>query len=628
MSGTLKDDAQTQSMVSFGEDEEEGQAVLRNFHVTACAIQGGRKYMEDRCQLDIMRANDGTLEYIFAGVFDGHGGDEASIYTRKYLLQNIKTQPGFLSENDNDFLQGIKDGYLKTHNEMLIDSHNWKKHSLGYNGTAGTTATVMFIRNSKVFVGHVGDSAIYSIKERTNSSLKTVQITKDHKPEDQVERERIMKAGGNVVTKGNCPRVVWQRTLSPVLNTSRPDRMTDIPFLAIARSLGDFWSYNPITHQYVVSPEPDVFRLPISALHRGFILCSDGVTNVINERKLSDLVEAFSYQNKKLYGPKCPDYTNYARVVVNQTIIEWGSIRSDNITAIAIMLDENVCLENEGPTVEESRMSESFSLDDELTIYPSDCIVIKARGQDRERTEAIDVGYFGKTDHDYEAVSTLIGPGFVVSEDYDGMMSDDSYMVPFRPALLDIKKNEKKEPMIVKKPPKIGHIQFHGFRKTKKIPKSPKKGKENEKKGLLHSIMSTFGRLRSDDKQGKDRKSELRQTASLTALNSQSQAAKETVTIGSVFSRSYENIFSSKPPELIVPVPIIHIPTEIKTPKPSETSSDTSKKRLGKRRYESNNGSDDNSSNEETPLDSEDQPPPKKRGIWDALSHFVSNLKQ
>lgn len=32
----------------------------------------------------------------------------------------------------------------------------------------------------------------------------------------------------------------------------------EIPFLAVARSLGDLWSYNAENNVFVVSPEPDV----------------------------------------------------------------------------------------------------------------------------------------------------------------------------------------------------------------------------------------------------------------------------------------------------------------------------------------------------------------------------------
>jgi len=37
---------------------------------------------------------------------------------------------------------------------------NWPKTASGLPSTSGTTATIAFIRNGKIYVGHVGDSAL------------------------------------------------------------------------------------------------------------------------------------------------------------------------------------------------------------------------------------------------------------------------------------------------------------------------------------------------------------------------------------------------------------------------------------------------------------------------------------
>lgn len=53
--------------------------------------------------------------------------------------------------------------------------------------------------------------------------------------------------------------------------------------MAIARSLGDFWSLNYENNKYVVSPEPDVkvFNIDTSK-HRCLIFGTDGVWNVLS----------------------------------------------------------------------------------------------------------------------------------------------------------------------------------------------------------------------------------------------------------------------------------------------------------------------------------------------------------
>jgi protein phosphatase 1D len=49
-----------------------------------------------------------------------------------------------------------------------------------------------------------------------------------------------------------------------------------IPFLAVARSLGDLWSYNEETEAFIVSPMPDVDVHVLDETHKGIVLASDG----------------------------------------------------------------------------------------------------------------------------------------------------------------------------------------------------------------------------------------------------------------------------------------------------------------------------------------------------------------
>lgn len=64
-------------------------------------------------------------------------------------------------------------------------------------------------------------------------------LTRDHKPESADETARIVQSGGKVVSKSGVPRVVWNR---PRLGHRGPVRRSthidEIPFLAVARSLG------------------------------------------------------------------------------------------------------------------------------------------------------------------------------------------------------------------------------------------------------------------------------------------------------------------------------------------------------------------------------------------------------
>ena len=79
---------------------------------------------------------------------------------QEHLMDNITKQQNFWSENDDLVLKAIREGFLKTQQDMWGDLENWAKTGSGLPSTAGTTASIAFIRRGKIFVGHVGDSGI------------------------------------------------------------------------------------------------------------------------------------------------------------------------------------------------------------------------------------------------------------------------------------------------------------------------------------------------------------------------------------------------------------------------------------------------------------------------------------
>lgn len=59
------------------------------------------------------------LKYVYVGIFDGHGGKEAALFTRQHLLNNITASKLFWSDTDTDICQAIREGFLSTHYAML-----------------------------------------------------------------------------------------------------------------------------------------------------------------------------------------------------------------------------------------------------------------------------------------------------------------------------------------------------------------------------------------------------------------------------------------------------------------------------------------------------------------------------
>ena len=148
-----------------------------NLRVTGYKHQGGRKYMEDEFGVAYQQtADEKDLEYAFFGIFDGHGGREAALfakvrrtkyfitffsYLKKNLNQNvlmtnsvfqehlmdfIVRQKGFWAEDDDSVLKAIHEGFLQTHYAMWKELEKWPKTASGLPSTAGTTASIAFIR--------------------------------------------------------------------------------------------------------------------------------------------------------------------------------------------------------------------------------------------------------------------------------------------------------------------------------------------------------------------------------------------------------------------------------------------------------------------------------------------------
>ena len=91
-------------------------------------------------------------------------------------MDSITKQKNFWSDDDDLVLKAIREGFLSTQQAMWKDLPNWKKTASGLPSTAGTTASVCFIKRGKLFVGHVGDSGIILGERDPNHPTRYVEI--------------------------------------------------------------------------------------------------------------------------------------------------------------------------------------------------------------------------------------------------------------------------------------------------------------------------------------------------------------------------------------------------------------------------------------------------------------------
>uniref|UniRef100_A0A182SDV4 PPM-type phosphatase domain-containing protein n=1 Tax=Anopheles maculatus TaxID=74869 RepID=A0A182SDV4_9DIPT len=224
----------------------------------------------------------------------------------------------------------------------------WPKTSSGLPSTAGTTASIAFIRRGKIYIGHVGDSGIVLGYQNDKESAHdgrwvATPLTEDHKPESYAEKMRIMSCGGKVVTKSGVPRVVWNR---PRIGHKGPVRRStpidEIPFLAVARSLGDLWSYNSAMDEFVVSPVPDVSVIEIDPKkYRCLIFGTDGLWNVMSPKNAVDIVRNAEMENIRIALEGGNEWKNPSKLLVNEALDRWSrsNMKADNTSVVIIMLD-------------------------------------------------------------------------------------------------------------------------------------------------------------------------------------------------------------------------------------------------------------------------------------------------
>lgn len=196
----------------------------------------GLKRAGNEDALGVFEVDDGLLAIVCDGLGGNKAGDVASRLTVDLIYKF------FQDSSEKDYLEKIKQAIQHANKSVLEKSSS----DPDLKGMA-TTVEVLFLKDSAVFWGHVGDSRIYFLK---NKKLK--QITKDHSLVQKLIDEGYL-------------------TLKEAEN--HPNKNI------IMRALGDNKNI-----------EVDVSKLRIGNDNIRFFLCSDGVTSVINDIKLEKIL--------------------------------------------------------------------------------------------------------------------------------------------------------------------------------------------------------------------------------------------------------------------------------------------------------------------------------------------------
>lgn len=239
-----------------------------------------------------------TADQVFVAVFDGHGpqGSTAAQFVKDTLP---------LSWLDYDIQHNTFDAMVegcKSTDEKLTFGHCDCYLS-------GTTSCASFFRGNKLYIANVGDSRAV-LARIAHGEYVAIELTSDHKPDREDERERIEQCGGRVFEWG-VPRV-WLKN-------------ADMPGLAMSRSFGDQCAQSIGVHAI-----PELSEVTLSSADRFIIWASDGVWEFISSEEAVEIVA--KYEKK---GPQAA-----ASALVEKSVQRWNEEEDvvDDITVVVAFL--------------------------------------------------------------------------------------------------------------------------------------------------------------------------------------------------------------------------------------------------------------------------------------------------
>eukprot|EP01135_Chromosphaera_perkinsii_P002337 Nk52_evm123s221 gene=Nk52_evmTU123s221 len=243
-----------------------------------------RDYNEDR--YIVAGVDDNTQ---FFGVFDGHGGAHAADFVKAKLYRKFRKLLKYTPRPEGDqynagmfISQILRRAVLMTDKALQEEggrkarrtpTHMHRSHSTSssVSGNAaqyssmfdqcGTTAIVAVKHQDTLVVANVGDSRAVLC-----SSCVAIPMSREHSPDNEVERERIEKCGGEIFESFSGPGRVMGS-------------------LAMTRSIGDF-----AFREFGVIPEPEFTIRKLSKSDQFLVLASDGLFDTMSDQRVCDVV--------------------------------------------------------------------------------------------------------------------------------------------------------------------------------------------------------------------------------------------------------------------------------------------------------------------------------------------------
>ena len=221
-------------------------------------------------------------DHIFIGVCDGHGmfGHDVSGYLVNHLPQNLNTS--LLKENvrsisnsaDYSKISDITSlTFVQTNINIVNDDNVDSTFS-------GTTCSSLIFCPTKIISANVGDSRCV-VGKFDGKIWKAKNLTRDHKPNEEDEKKRIIEKGGRIESYKDedgefaGPERIWLKD-------------ENVPGLAMTRSFGD-----DVAHSIGVISQPEILEYNFVNEDKFIMLASDGIWEFISSDEGVNIVKDY-----------------------------------------------------------------------------------------------------------------------------------------------------------------------------------------------------------------------------------------------------------------------------------------------------------------------------------------------
>eukprot|EP01025_Chloroclados_australasicus_P010621 TRINITY_DN1438_c1_g1_i17.p1 TRINITY_DN1438_c1_g1~~TRINITY_DN1438_c1_g1_i17.p1 ORF type:complete len:412 (+),score=57.97 TRINITY_DN1438_c1_g1_i17:2494-3729(+) len=288
----------TNSNNSNEKEEEEGFE-----SVGWCALQGPREGMEDVVHV----VKDGPCGYLYAGVFDGHGGAFAAEWLKDQLFGVILQALEQYQKKDSQDNEESSDHHAKENGscssaglrKALYDSfHEADSRLLKFLATqddeirsqAGSTATVALIGADKAIIANVGDSrAVLCCDDN-----KFVDLSSEHRvwgrgSQVQSESQRVEEAGGWIKDGRVCDILAVSRAFGDW--EFKGEGLQDLLKYGVREGFWkqDFAEKAEFKSDPIIST-PDITEIQITDKDQAVVVATDGLWDVMDSLEVTRYV--------------------------------------------------------------------------------------------------------------------------------------------------------------------------------------------------------------------------------------------------------------------------------------------------------------------------------------------------